>query len=650
MIKSIGPLGIGLALLAALCGMARAQGSSPSNTPGHALTAEDASTYFDGFFDDALERAKIAGAVFVVVKDGRVLFEKGYGYSDYAAKKPVDPERTLFRPGSVSKLFTWTAVMQLVEQGRLDLDKDINAYLDFRIPDAFGKPITLRNLMTHTPGFEERIKDLMIDDPSRKESLRVSLIGKTPVRVYPPGEVPAYSNYGAALAGYIVQRVSGERFEDYVAHHIFAPLGMQHATFEQPLPSSLTGDMSRGYALPKDGAKPFELISMSPAGALSASGDDIARFMIAHLQNGTYGSGTILKPATAMLMHRTAYQATSPLPGIALGFYHEDRNGHEIVGHGGDTQYFHSDLHLILDENVGLFVSLNSRGAEASPITNLRTMLLSRFMDRYFPGPPVQKARAIENAKADGALVAGSYVLSRRSITNFMSAGTLSEPIWTSVDDAGVLNVPALGYLGGPTRWIETAPFVWQEEGGRHLLAARLEGGKVRWLSLDLFPQILVLQPVPFWQSPLVALPLIGSALLTLVLVVIFWPVKALLRWRYGQPFPYSGRAAVLYRLTRAVATLQIIAIGAWLTFLLRGQSDLSQFSTANDGLLRMLELLTLVAVVATLVPLWEVAVAWRDTSRPWWSKASDVLAAMACVAMAWFFVSYHFVSLALDY
>src|SRR5689334_7427875 len=187
---------------------ASAQTPDARTPAAHALTHDDLEAFLDGFFPDALARADIAGAVVVVVKDGQVLLEKGYGYSDVQTRAPVDPARTLFRPGSISKLFTWTAVMQLVEQGKLDLDRDVNAYLDFRIPEAFGKPITLRNLMTHTAGFEEHIKGLMVDDPKRLIGLRDAVMGSIPARIYPPGEVSAYSNYGAALAGYIVQRVS----------------------------------------------------------------------------------------------------------------------------------------------------------------------------------------------------------------------------------------------------------------------------------------------------------------------------------------------------------------------------------------------------------------------------------------------------------
>ncbi len=215
--------------------------------PGHTLEAADLEAFFDGIFPLQLERSDIAGASVLVMKDGNVLLEKGYGYADVKTKKAVDPGATIFRLASISKLFTWVSVMQLVEEGRLNLDTDVNHYLDFQIRAAFDKPITLRNLMTHTGGFEESGDDIIITDPKQAVSLRQYLIDNQPMRIFPPGEIPAYSNYGVGLASYIVQRASGEPFERYVQEHIFTPLGMTHSTFYQPVKKSLANLPSEGY-------------------------------------------------------------------------------------------------------------------------------------------------------------------------------------------------------------------------------------------------------------------------------------------------------------------------------------------------------------------------------------------------------------------
>src|SRR6266446_6743808 len=320
-----------------------------SHSPAHDLTGADVEAFLDGMMPSQLERENVAGAVIAVVKDGHVIFAKGYGYSDVEKRKPVTPDATLFRPGSISKLFTWTSVMQLVEQGKLDLDKDVSQYLDFPIPPAFGKPITLRNIMTHTPGFEDTAKELFVADASKMRPLSEYLREHIPGRVFPPGVTPAYSNYATTVAGYIVQRTSGKPFEQYVADNIFSPLGMSHTTFVQPLPANLQPLMSSGYTRASQSAKPFEFVQAFPAGSVSTSAADMCNFIIAHLQDGRLGNAQILKPETAKLMHTRQFGADPRLNGMALGFYEESRNGHRIIGHGGDTVYFHSDLHLILD-------------------------------------------------------------------------------------------------------------------------------------------------------------------------------------------------------------------------------------------------------------------------------------------------------------
>src|SRR5512138_651362 len=219
-------------LLATMAGNAVAADTAPAE-----LTRADVDAWLDGYLPYAIGTADIAVAVVVVVKGGEVIAQKGYGYADVASKRPVDPERTLFRAGSVSKLVTHTALMQLVEQGKVDLDGDIKQYLDIPVPDAFGKPVTVHQLTTHTSGFEELVRGLMTADPARLMPIETYVRETKPSRIFPPGEVPSYCNYCVTLEGYIIQRVSGEKFDDYVDQHIFAPLGMNDSTFRQPLPS-----------------------------------------------------------------------------------------------------------------------------------------------------------------------------------------------------------------------------------------------------------------------------------------------------------------------------------------------------------------------------------------------------------------------------
>jgi CubicO group peptidase (beta-lactamase class C family) len=638
--------GFAAILLCLLAPFAAVQAAPPV---GHPLTADDLDAFMDGYMPLALARGDIAGSVVVVVKDGHVLFEKGYGFSNVDKQTPVDPRTTMFRPGSVSKLFTWTAVMQLAEQHKLDLDADVNTYLDFQIPPAFGKPVTLRNLMTHTPGFEETIRGLFANDPKDLITLDQALKASAPQRVFPPGEVPAYSNYGAALAGYIVERISGEKFADYVAHHILTPLGMTHSTFVQPLPAPFAADMSKGYDTASGKAQAYELIPMSPAGALAASGDDMAHFMIAHLNNGEYNGAHILEAATAIKMHGLAYQHTPGIPGMAYGFYHEDRNGHVIVGHGGDTLWFHSDLHLILDSNVGLFVSQNSAGKENSAI---RGPLFKAFMDRYFPALPAAAEPTLKSAKADGQAVAGNYIVSRGSFTNLLAITGLLGQAEVSVNGDGTISLDAVKtYAGTPKKFREVRSFVWREVHGSQLLVAKLKDGQVAEVVTDAIPQIVAFHRASWWQSEKLNLPIFFGMLGMLALTAMFWPLKAILRWRYGAPFELQSGGATLYRLTRIVALCDLtlfVGVLAWLTFALNNHLEL--LSPHYDWVLRILQAIGLIGAVGVFVPMLNALAALRDDNRVWWTKVTESLVAAACIASAWYAFSEHLLTLSLNF
>jgi CubicO group peptidase (beta-lactamase class C family) len=625
-----------------------AAGLPAASTTGHPLTKDDVAAWLDGFVPYAIARNGIAGAVVVVVRDNRVLFEKGYGYADVKAEKPVDPTATLFRPGSISKLFTWTAVMQLEEKGKLDLDRDVNAYLDFDIPPAFGTPITLRNLMTHTPGFEESYKGLVVYDPRREMSLGATLKRWTPARIFPPGQISAYSNYGAALAGYIVERVSGEKFDDYVTHHILVPLKMTHSSFLQPLPRSLAADMSRGYSDASSDPKPFEIVNASPAGALSASGDDISHFMIAHLNDGEFDGVRILKPETARLMHANIFRPEPTLPAMGLGFYHEDRNGHVIVGHGGDTVLFHSDLHLILDEHVGVYFSQNSQG---KPGGSIRGALFDGFMDRYFPAPKRPGEARLKSATADDALVAGNYEASRRAETNFARISALADIFAITANSDATISTSAFRDLSGEAiRWREIAPYRWREAHGDRVLVADVKSGRVVQVTTDRIPPIVIFTPARFWNSPAWNLPLLIATVTMLALTVIFWPLKAILRWRYDRPFSYTGVPAALYRLTRIVALIDLLFLVGWFAVLAYGSEHLEFFGPQSDLVLRALQALGLLGVVGTLCPFAEVAVAISHGGRPWWTKLTDGLVALACIATVWFAFSQRLITVSLNY
>ena len=619
--------------------------AAPTPAEGaHDLTQADVDAWLDGFMPYALKAGGIPGAVVVVVKDGQPLTMRGFGYSDIKAEKPVDPDLTLFRPGSVSKLFTWTAVMQLVQAGKLNLDADVNTYLDFKIPPKDGKPVTLRNIMTHTAGFAETAKYLIEFGEVKPKPLGSVLSRWVPPRLYAPGEIPAYSNYAASVAGYIVERVSGEPFDAYVQHHIFDPAGMQHSSFDQPLPQALRPLMSKAYKPGTDDPQPYEVIGMAPAGALASSGADMGRFMIAHLNH------TLLNPETSKLMYSEANKPFSALPAMALGFYHEDRNGLNIIGHGGDTVFFHSDLHLFLDKNVGLFVSMNSAGKNAA-VHPLREQLFEDFTDRYFP-VPAQTVPTTSTAKAHGQAMSGHYVSSRAGGFNFTRLLALLGQTQVSVDGDGILTASTVTDASGrPRQWREVGPYIWQEVNGADKLQAVLDGnGHVRMFSITPYAPIIEFLPAPASLNAGWILPAAIAALLVLLIAAIGWPVVALVRRSYKYQPDFPGRSLQLYRATRATAWLYLVFAIGWVLVLNAVNNDLTALNGGLDVWMRLLQLVLIVAIVGSILAIWNAVSVATAPGRHRVATLWAIVVAIAAAFMAWLCVDAGLLTAGLNY
>lgn len=621
-------------LTAPLLGGARPAAAQPA--AARSLTAPDAEAWLDGAVTTGLRQSGVPGAVVVIVKDGKVLLEKGYGVADAATGRAIDPRTTLMRGGSVSKLFTWIAVMQLVEQGRLDLDADVNRYLDFKIPPLAGRPVTMRNLMTHTAGFEEARRGIVTEDPGHVPALGEALKRWTPRRVFAPGSTPGYSNYGAALAGYIVERVSGERYDAYVARHIFAPLEMTRSTFAEPLSPTQSKDAASGYLRAGAPAGDFELVVWKPAGALSTTGDDMSRFMLANLQDGTYGGRQILSPASLRLMQTQARPAVPPLNSMLLGFYEQNLNGRRVIGHAGDTMLFHSLMMLYPAERTGVFMSFNGLGAGGA-VYGLRQQLFEQFTDRYFPNiAPADEPVDPATAKAHAAMFAGAYFSSRASQSSFLSATRLLSPAKVKVWKDGTISVsPFKDASGAVKRFVEISPFVWREMGGRERLAAVVRDGHIVRFSTDQFSPAMVLDAVPDWKSPALLNPAVMVATLILLATVVGWPITAIVRRRYGAAYPHHGARALAHRLVRITAALSLLAIAGWLWLLTKTLVPGGTYLLGNyEGRIYLIQGLTIVSFVGGLLAaLYNLVVVWRGPS-PWSARVWSLMLTLAAFAL----------------
>ncbi|HKZ09881.1 MAG TPA: serine hydrolase domain-containing protein [Rhodanobacteraceae bacterium] len=627
----------------------------PSRTAGATptLDAQDLGTFFDGLVPYMLERNDIAGGVVAVVKDGKLVFAQGYGYSDVAKRTPVIPDQTLFRIGSISKLFTWTAVMQQVAAGKIDLDADVNKYLDFRIPEKFGKPITMRDLMTMTPGFAEVIRDLIFASPRRPFPLRQYLVERMPPRIFPPGKVVAYSNYGATLAGYIVQRVSGEPFDKYVEAHILKPLAMSHSTFVQPLPAALQGDMATGYITATDKTTvPFEVVEPYPAGSFTSSATDMAKFMIMQLQGGQFDGNTILPAATVQLMHSPHYNAAPDMNGYDFGFYRENRNGLRIIGHGGDTLAFHSDLHLLLDKDIGIFMSFNSAGkAPNGTAEGVRTELFRAFLDRYFPFSAPQE-KTLASAKADAARVAGWYWASRREDSALRLIFSLGQAKVAALPNGDITVSMLKDPSGAVKHWREIGPLTYREVNGQSRLRfVTNSDGSIKWWTTDDFPPVEVFQPVRGLQQHGWFVLLTEIAIAVFVLTLLVWIGGAIARRRFGRrPLMATTDRFALNLASRIGVCLMLAVVVGWLLLLTAFSKPMALMYSNFTSWLVVLYVLGVLGIIGGIAIVLEAISRIVRGPGGWLVRVGEFVLGLCALYGIWAIVAYGLVNFNLHY
>jgi len=586
-----------------------------------AATAWDARE-LEGFVDGVMAAQRnshhYAGAVAVIVQDGNITFSKGYGYADFAERKPVDPKRTLFRVASNSKMFVWTSVMQLVEQGKLDLHKDINQYLHgLQVPATFPEPITLEHLMTHTAGFEDKVIGLFAHEPEKMRPLAELMKRDMPRRIYPPGKVPAYSNYGTSLAALIVEQAAAIPYNDYLRKNILDPLGMHHATILQPIPDDISPYLSKGYLWSGSRLReqPFEYVPWAPCGGMSISGEDMGRFMLAHLNDGAIDNTRILRPVTARAMRGKLASYSPTINGMLHGFMELSDNGETIYGHGGDTVWFHSLTQMFPVRHMGIFIAYNTdKGAAA------RDQFANAFLDHYYPQ---DLAKEPAPAKTDLSRFAGSYTPARISESELTKLAKLFDQV--------ILTVSPEGYLiaNTGTRWRQIAPLLFAQVDGHRRLVFR-EDAAGRILDMCASPHCISAQiRQPWWNTSAAQYAWIGISGGILVCALLAFPIVAFVT--RAQSKPAGSKLARLY----AWLTAAIFLTGA----ILVGLASEDQHSTvfAIPTLMRIGMQVWLVTTVLSLGLLVFTLVGWKQR---WWRAtgriAYTVVTLATCSALFW--------------
>ena len=582
------------AILSAICLIGLCGSNSAS------AQTDNFEAYLDGLVAAQFNSHDLAGMTFVLVQDCEVTLLKGYGEVDLLTGEQVDPARHLFRPGSVSKLFTWTAVMQLVEQGKLNLDANLTDYVhQFDLPNAFDSPLTMSHLMTHTPGLEDGAAGfLFADDPSDLVPLADFLAAHIPTQVRPPGTNAAYSNWGTALAGLVVANISGKSFEQYIEDHIFSPLGMTQATFEEPLPPHLTEQMTTGYVVEKGELKPFgfEYIkNFGPAGALSASSGAMAKFMLAHLNQGQYNGAQLLAPATVRLMHSRLFAHTEGVAASAHGFYESWRSGQRFIGHGGDTIAFHSELLIDPERKFGFFLSFNTPdGARA------RSAIVAGIIDFFYPTEPKQWTfPALDGSASRVQEVAGTYRFNRRSYTKLEGITAFVGDFTVVAELDGSIHIPVPD-VGGIFREVE--PYVFQKAGSQaRLVFTKSDANQIDRMLIANVPVMVADRIGPLETS---------STHQIIILLTVLACVFVLINTIRNRKLVLSGAASMGRRLITLTALTNVIFLIVWGAVLANIDINRVIFDFPPPGtgfalVFPIISSLLTLACVAYLVPVW---------------------------------------------
>jgi CubicO group peptidase (beta-lactamase class C family) len=614
-----------------------------SQTQGLSDPAE-LEVFLDELFAKQMEEYHIAGAAVSVVKDGELFFAKGYGYADLEKGIPVDPEETIFSIGSVGKLFTWTAVMQLVEQGKLDLGVDVNTYLDFRIPDTYPQPITLEHLLTHTSGFEERWVGSVVSDAKDVVPAGEWLVSHMAARVRPPGDSVAYSNYNAMLAGYIVSRVSGQPYEQYIQEHILDPLGMVHSTAQEPMPPDLRTHASVGYTY-ADGA--FQMFpayvaqpALLPSGVIRASVTDMARFMIAHLQGGFYGDAStevrILEETTAQQMHTTQYTPDPRFLGIAYGFFDFSQNGQRTIGHRGVARPMNSLLLLLPDQNLGVFVTYNSAGGGylADPHSGLQ----NAFFDHYYPASAAVSLQSPADFTDRAGRFVGSYRFSSTPSTTAIKIMVLMGLYTVEISDPGDGTL-LFNYSGVKLRFVEVEPLYFRQVDGPFSIVFRQDDrGRITSMFTDLIPEFAMVK-LDWYETTGFNMTLLMGCILVFLSMIPAAAIQFIRNRRQSSGRKPASRGAYLaYWIVLGISILNLLFLVSFYEFMF-GTFSWSYISELLDVslTLKIVMVLGVLAAVLTVGALVYTVLAWKDGYWGVAFRAYYTLVTISAVAFVWF-------------
>ena len=575
------------------------------------FTAQTLESFLDSFLVVQMDTQHIPGLVISVVKGGDILLKKGYGFADLETKRPMSPDKTIVRIASISKVFTATAVMQLVEQGKLGLDDDVNQHLkDFQLDASFPEPVRVKHLLTHTGGF---------DDDYIKQALTASevvplgqyLATRMPPRVMPAGEFYSYSNHGIALAGYLVEAVSGIPYEQYVREHILQPLEMHRTHYKRHV------DTATGYMYEDSTYKPqpYLYINDGPAGAWDATAMDMAHFMISHLQLGRFNDVRILEESSARAMQQRQFTNDPHLLGTGYAFFLRHKKGKRLVSHGGAFFGLYAHMLLIPEERLGIFFAFNKLNFTEG--LKVQRALVNAFLERYFPTEEQALPQSPPNFDHRADRFTGYYRPNRYSRTSFFKLLSLAMQFEVAAED-GTLLLQSFGQPK-PWRWVEVDSLLFLEvdgvtKGERRMAFLEEADGCITHMYHEM-PEVY--DKIPWYEATRYQLGFLGIFILVFLSECVGWPAVYLIRHRRKRPVSGGHKAHLARWLAWSSSGLNLIFLVGLTLMLVYRFLDL-----VIEVPLEMIALLTL-PLLTCILAIGMVFVSTVSWKHKYWSMGS---------------------------
>ena len=589
--------------------------TAPSSTL-EAMTPQTVETFVNGFASYALKSYDVPGLGFVMVKDGEVFFSKGYGYANVEKQVPFDPDQTIVRGGSIVKTITALAVMHLVEQGKLDLDADVNQYLThFKVPNTYDQQITARQLLHYTAGLDTRFIGIRVKSMDEIPPLGEYLAHHLTDRVRPPGEIRSYNDFEIALAGLLVEEVSGMSYDQYVQEHVFKPLGMESSSIY--LSKEDEGRVALGY---RSDGQPYPLnyyyLNDAAGAGFNTTVSDLARYMIMHLENGSYDGVQLLSEETAKELHTTRFQHDPHLPGIAYTFDEQYWGGLRVLAKSGGAPGFQNRMLLLPDLGIGIyFVQNRDYSAE------LFSELEQEFQRRFFPGSygqPLQEEIPVTDPHELDRYAGYYVVMIDYSEGSLEKVRSLADQRQVKVDDQGRLKL-----YGSSLQRVGDNLFQWSNNGDYVAFREDNQGN-----ITHMFYARTALLRVPWYETFPVQMGLLGFSLVTFLTALVGWLVAGLKR--QGKLYGVSGSLSLLF-----VGFL--VGLGLLLAPVFAGVDPPWVFSFAPPTELLVLLALPLGGVALTLSLAWQVFRSWKEKRGGWFVRVHNTLILLASFAFLFF-------------